>query len=114
MYPRAAASLGLAFLGSLFGLEAQAQSDRPNFVFIITDDQDFHMGTLPHMTAVTEKLINEGTLFEKHFCTSEFPARDRDRETETETDRDEWNVSQCFTNPFSACRNVSQKKKYLD
>ena len=55
----------------MFGLNVQAQSDRPNFVFIITDDQDFHMGTLPHMTEVTEKLINEGTFFEKHFCTSE-------------------------------------------
>ncbi|KAI8944841.1 arylsulfatase-like protein [Xylaria longipes] len=44
--------------------------DRPNIVFILTDDQDLHMQSLDYMPFVQEHLINHGTSFRKHFCTT--------------------------------------------
>lgn len=46
------------------------QDERPNIIVIVVDDQDFHMGSLPYMTEVSEHLVSAGTLFEKHYCTS--------------------------------------------
>ncbi|KAI1751535.1 arylsulfatase-like protein [Xylaria castorea] len=43
---------------------------RPNIVFILTDDQDLHMQSLDYMPFVQEHLINRGTSFRKHFCTT--------------------------------------------
>ncbi|KAI1735284.1 arylsulfatase-like protein [Xylaria scruposa] len=43
---------------------------RPNIIFILTDDQDLHMQSLNYMPFVQEHLINRGTLFRKHFCTT--------------------------------------------
>ncbi|KAI0968702.1 arylsulfatase-like protein [Xylaria arbuscula] len=43
---------------------------RPNIVFILTDDQDLHMGSLDYMPFVKEQLIDRGTSFRKHFCTT--------------------------------------------
>ncbi|KAI0468019.1 arylsulfatase-like protein [Xylaria cf. heliscus] len=45
-------------------------SGRPNIVFILTDDQDLHMQSLDYMPFVREHLINQGTSFRKHFCTT--------------------------------------------
>ncbi|KAI0188915.1 alkaline-phosphatase-like protein [Xylaria flabelliformis] len=42
----------------------------PNIVFILTDDQDLHMQSLDYMPFVQEHLINRGTSFRKHFCTT--------------------------------------------
>jgi arylsulfatase A-like enzyme len=42
---------------------------RPNFVFVLTDDQDIHMNSLDHMPEVQEHLIAKGTTFDKHYCT---------------------------------------------
>lgn len=42
---------------------------RPNFVFILTDDQDVHMNSLDYMPEVQEHLIDKGALFDKHYCT---------------------------------------------
>lgn len=44
--------------------------DRPNFVVILTDDQDSHMDSIDHMEQVKKHLVDEGTSFEKHYCTS--------------------------------------------
>lgn len=44
-------------------------ADRPNIVLILTDDQDTHMQSLEHMPLTQKYLINEGTVFEKHYCT---------------------------------------------
>ncbi|KAL7797221.1 alkaline-phosphatase-like protein [Trichoderma ceciliae] len=49
-------------------LKADAASNRPNIVFILTDDQDNHMGTLDHMPSVQKHLVHQGTTFEKHYC----------------------------------------------
>ncbi|KAI1347293.1 arylsulfatase [Xylaria sp. FL0043] len=58
-------------LGSLvpvcFGIGAQAQ--RLNIVFIITDDQDLHLGSLDHMPVVKKEIAEKGTTFSRHYVT---------------------------------------------
>lgn len=43
--------------------------NRPNIVFILTDDQDLHMQSLDYMPLVKKHLIDQGTFFKRHFCT---------------------------------------------
>lgn len=43
--------------------------ERPNIVFILTDDQDTHMNSLDYMPYLQKHLIKEGTNFERHYCT---------------------------------------------
>lgn len=69
-----------AFLG-LFGAVALAgatattdprparPTQQPNFIFIITDDQDLRLGSLDHQPKVRKHLIEQGTTFSKHYCT---------------------------------------------
>lgn len=57
----------------LFGV-AHAASDaaptrKPNFVFIMTDDQDAHLDSIEHQPAVQNHFIKQGTTFKKHYCT---------------------------------------------
>jgi N-acetylglucosamine-6-sulfatase len=40
-----------------------------NILFIITDDQDGHMGSIEHMPLLKKHLIDKGTSYENHFCT---------------------------------------------
>ncbi|CAH0046832.1 unnamed protein product [Clonostachys solani] len=42
---------------------------RPNFLFVLTDDQDTHMESLKYMPQVQEHLISKGATFNKHYCT---------------------------------------------
>ncbi|KAK7980369.1 hypothetical protein PG989_012826 [Apiospora arundinis] len=42
---------------------------KPNFIFIITDDQDLRLGSLEYMPAVQKHLADQGTTFSKHYCT---------------------------------------------
>ena len=42
---------------------------KPNFIFIMTDDQDLHMDSLKYMPAVQKHFGNGGTFHEKHYCT---------------------------------------------
>ncbi|KAI2602206.1 alkaline-phosphatase-like protein [Hypoxylon sp. NC1633] len=42
----------------------------PNIVFILTDDQDLHMNSLDYMPFVQKHLLDHGTLFRRHFCTT--------------------------------------------
>lgn len=48
---------------------AAASSKQPNILFILTDDQDWHMESLKHMPLLQKHMINEGTLFSNHYCT---------------------------------------------
>ncbi|KAL1623953.1 hypothetical protein SLS56_008078 [Neofusicoccum ribis] len=41
----------------------------PNIVFIFTDDQDYHHGSLDTMKAVQDELVAKGTLFTNHYAT---------------------------------------------
>ncbi|CZR65148.1 related to sulfatases [Phialocephala subalpina] len=45
-------------------------SDRPNIVFILTDDQDVHLSSLDYMPFVKKHLLDQGTYFNKHYCTT--------------------------------------------
>ncbi|KAI0145097.1 alkaline-phosphatase-like protein [Xylariaceae sp. FL1272] len=44
-------------------------SKQPNIVFILTDDQDTHMGSLDYMPLLKRHITDQGTSFERHFCT---------------------------------------------
>lgn len=46
-----------------------AGDERPNVVFILTDDQDTHMSGLEHMPLTQKYLQDKGTTFDKHYCT---------------------------------------------
>jgi hypothetical protein len=46
-----------------------ANATKPNFIFIMTDDQDLHMDSLKYMPAVQKHFGNGGTFHEKHYCT---------------------------------------------
>lgn len=43
---------------------------RPNVVFILTDDQDVHLSSLDYMPFVKKHLIDQGTYYNKHYCTT--------------------------------------------
>ncbi|KAH8172464.1 sulfatase domain-containing protein [Sarocladium implicatum] len=45
------------------------ESRRPNFVFILTDDQDTHMNSLDYMPRLDKHLTQKGTSYSKHYCT---------------------------------------------
>jgi arylsulfatase A-like enzyme len=50
---------------------------RPNIVFVLTDDQDLHMDSLNYIPLIKKHLIDRGTLFKRHYCTTAIccPAR---------------------------------------
>lgn len=52
------------------GSEAHVPPRRPNIVFILTDDQDLHMNSLDYLPQIKKHLIDHGTLYKKHFCTT--------------------------------------------
>jgi arylsulfatase A-like enzyme len=45
------------------------RSTKPNFIFIITDDQDLHLNSIDYQPSVQKHFAQEGTWFKKHFCT---------------------------------------------
>lgn len=49
--------------------DIQPIEKQPNIVFIITDDQDLHMNSLAYMPRLQKHLLNEGTFFQRHYCT---------------------------------------------
>ncbi|KAI1427738.1 arylsulfatase [Xylaria sp. FL1777] len=58
-------------LGSLvpvcFGIGDQVR--RPNIVFVMTDDQDLHLGSLNYQPVVRRELAEKGTTFSRHYVT---------------------------------------------
>ncbi|KAI0484810.1 arylsulfatase precursor [Xylariaceae sp. FL0804] len=48
---------------------ASAASKKPNFVLIMTDDQDSLMDSLSYQPAVQQHFMEQGTTFDNHFCT---------------------------------------------
>jgi hypothetical protein len=56
----------------LGGTEAETPraGARPNIVFIITDDQDLHLGSLDYLPFVKKHLIDKGTSYKRHYCTT--------------------------------------------
>ncbi|KAI1362159.1 arylsulfatase [Xylaria arbuscula] len=61
-------TLSLWGLVSLWlGIRVQAQ--HPNIVFIMTDDQDLHLGSLDYQPVVKRELMEKGTTFSRHYVT---------------------------------------------
>jgi sulfatase-like protein len=52
------------------GPQLEGGAKRPNIVFILTDDQDVRMNSLDHVPLIQKRLIDEGTLFKRHYCTT--------------------------------------------
>ncbi|KAI5917317.1 Arylsulphatase [Camillea tinctor] len=46
------------------------QKRRPNVVFVLTDDQDVHLSSLDYMPLLKKHILDEGTYFDKHYCTT--------------------------------------------
>lgn len=46
------------------------QRERPNVIFVLTDDQDVHLDSLKYMPLVRKHLLDHGTYFNKHYCTT--------------------------------------------
>lgn len=66
----ATASLALADHNGQQVLKENSSPSRPNIVFVLTDDQDLHMNSLDYVPLIKRHLIDRGTLFKKHFCTT--------------------------------------------
>jgi hypothetical protein len=45
-------------------------SFKPNFVFIMSDDQDYEMDSLDYMPLLKKYIADEGTRFERHYATT--------------------------------------------
>ncbi|KAJ8121486.1 hypothetical protein ONZ43_g2068 [Nemania bipapillata] len=45
------------------------QGQRPNIVFIMTDDQDLHLGSLDRQPVVKKEIAEKGTTFSQHYVT---------------------------------------------
>jgi hypothetical protein len=50
-------------------LTPAAKTKAPNVVFILTDDQDLHLDSLSYMPLLKQHIFDEGTFFQRHFCT---------------------------------------------
>jgi N-acetylglucosamine-6-sulfatase len=59
-------TLVLALLGLL---AVTSHASKPNFIFIITDDQDLLLDSVNYQPSVQKHFAQEGTWFKKHFCT---------------------------------------------
>ncbi|KAI1092286.1 Arylsulphatase [Rostrohypoxylon terebratum] len=46
------------------------QRRQPNVVFVLTDDQDVHLGSLDYMPLVKKHLLEQGTFFSSHYATT--------------------------------------------
>lgn len=53
----------------LFG-SGPEKATRPNIVFVLTDDQDLHMDSLKFTPLIQKHLIDQGTAYKRHFCTT--------------------------------------------
>ncbi|KAF5650744.1 arylsulfatase [Fusarium sp. NRRL 52700] len=51
------------------GATGKKHSRRPNFVLIMSDDQDKHLNSLEYQPALQKHIASLGTTFEKHYCT---------------------------------------------
>ncbi|KAJ4410039.1 hypothetical protein N0V91_002048 [Didymella pomorum] len=75
MTPSQALLLASAGAAAVIGSSAQhaihgsTNVSKPNFIFIMTDDQDLHLNSIDFQQSVQKHFKQEGTWFKKHFCT---------------------------------------------
>jgi hypothetical protein len=43
---------------------------RPNIVIVLTDDQDLHMNSISYMPLLKKHVIDQGTYYKRHYCTT--------------------------------------------
>ena len=48
---------------------ADTAAQKPNMIFILTDDQDYQMDSLSYMPLLKKHMIDQGTTFTHHYCT---------------------------------------------
>lgn len=48
----------------------QKNDRRPNIVLVLTDDQDLHMQSIDYMPLLKKHIIDQGTFFKRHYCTT--------------------------------------------
>ncbi|KAL2891026.1 Arylsulfatase [Ceratocystis lukuohia] len=85
MQPSGLVSVALAIAGSLIQCASTLETQQapllpspdprrvgrqPNIVFILVDDQDKRLDSLAYMPSVKKHLLEQGTSFENHFCTT--------------------------------------------
>jgi N-acetylglucosamine-6-sulfatase len=46
-----------------------SHAPKPNFILIMTDDQDLLLDSINYQPSVQKHFAQEGTWFKKHFCT---------------------------------------------
>ncbi|OSS48837.1 hypothetical protein B5807_06901 [Epicoccum nigrum] len=68
MKPSRALLLTAASATAVVGSTVQ-NATKPNFIFIMTDDQDLHLDSIEYQKSVQKHFRQEGTWFKKHFCT---------------------------------------------
>jgi N-acetylglucosamine-6-sulfatase len=65
-----ASASAAAVLGSAqYAMRGSTNVSKPNFIFIMTDDQDLHLNSVDYQPSVQKHFKQEGTWFKKHFCT---------------------------------------------
>lgn len=60
-------------LGSAAAAQQQAplqKNARPNIVVVLTDDQDLHMDSIDYMPLLKKNVIDHGTFYKRHFCST--------------------------------------------
>ena len=66
--PIQTALLWLAFKATALA-SSPGDDKKPNFVLIMTDDQDKLLNSVDYQPAIQKHFGEQGTTFEKHFCT---------------------------------------------
>ncbi|KAE8450080.1 hypothetical protein EG329_006861 [Mollisiaceae sp. DMI_Dod_QoI] len=65
--------LTIAFAASAAAIEQfplKYGDQRPNIVVILTDDQDLHMDSISYMPLLKKHVIDQGTFYKSHYCTT--------------------------------------------
>ena len=63
------AATGAASIAAAQPVNDSTTTPKPNFIFIMTDDQDLHLNSLDYQASVQKHFAQQGTWFKKHFCT---------------------------------------------
>ncbi|XMA15035.1 hypothetical protein WAI453_007826 [Rhynchosporium graminicola] len=57
-------------LGNGGDINSTFNKSKQNIVFVLTDDQDVHLSSLDYMPFVKKHFLDQGTYFNKHYCTT--------------------------------------------
>jgi N-acetylglucosamine-6-sulfatase len=109
-----ASSLFLASAITTQALDQVPPNDgsKPNIVLILTDDQDLHMDSLDYMPLLKQHIIDYGTSYKSHYCSTAICCPSRVT-LWTGRNAHNTNVTDVFP-PYGAwCLDLSSQLKYL-